>query len=120
MLASNLDQLQVSWRACCNRSVVKTRGPLPGQLVPFNGKHTQSSPHSLGRVDDGFAIERYLSENVEDEITKEEFDHTLALWIGTEHPVSLLEIPGVYDILAAHFKDEVIEHIKIRRREGVE
>jgi hypothetical protein len=57
---------------------------------------------------------------VEDEITKEEFDHTLALWIGTEHPVSLLEIPGVYDILAAHFKDEVIEHIKIRRREGVE
>jgi hypothetical protein len=43
------------------------------------------------------------------EITNEEFDFMLLELLMETHPLIIMRIPGVYEILAEHFNDEVME-----------
>lgn len=43
------------------------------------------------------------------EITSEEFDRILVEIIRETDPVTLLRVPGVYEALAEHFNNEVLE-----------
>ena len=42
-------------------------------------------------------------------ITAEEFDLMLLEVLMETHPLTILRIPGVYEILAEHFNNEVME-----------
>jgi hypothetical protein len=43
------------------------------------------------------------------EITNEEFDLMLLELLMETHPLIILRVPGVYEILAEHFNNEVLE-----------
>mgnify|MGYP000471752905 CR=1 FL=1 len=45
-------------------------------------------------------------------ITTEEFDLMLLELLMETHPLVILRIPGVYEILAEHFHNEVLERWK--------
>lgn len=49
------------------------------------------------------------------DLTKEEFDSILAEILEETHIETILEIPGVYDLLAEALNDEVIKTWKIYR-----
>jgi hypothetical protein len=46
-------------------------------------------------------------------ITAEEFDLMLLELLMESHPLIIMRIPGVYEILAEHFNNEVMERWEI-------
>jgi hypothetical protein len=51
-------------------------------------------------------------------ITQEEFDNELAKILNETNAITLLTIPGVYELLAEEFNNVVIENIEQRREDG--